>query len=67
MNDSVTILANYDAVSKIVYLGSMISSNGDCSENIKRILAIARTATTKFTKIWKDQDQTITKAVKLTL
>lgn len=66
-NDTSNIknVARYDVVDKFVYLGSLITKDGDCSEGIKRILVMARLAATKLKKIWRDQ--TITKTVKIML
>lgn len=58
-------VGGYEVVDKFVYLGSLITKDGGCSEEIKRRLAMARSATTKLTKIWRDQ--TITKTVKVML
>lgn len=61
----VTSIAGYEVVRKFNYLGSIITNNGGCEEEIRRRLMMARSATAKLTKIWKDTD--ITKATKLRL
>lgn len=43
-------------VKQFVYLGSLITNTGGCSEEIKRRIAIAKTATTNLQKIWKSHD-----------
>lgn len=62
---NVTTVAGFDVVSHFNYLGSIICNNGECANEIKRRLSMARAATSKLTKIWKDRR--ITKRTKLRL
>lgn len=41
-------VAGFEVVNSFVYLGAMITNKGGCTEEIKRRIAIARTATTKL-------------------
>lgn len=58
-------IAGYEVVSRFNYLGSVVTNSGGCEEEIRRRLTMARSATAKLTKIWKDTD--ITKNTKLRL
>lgn len=58
-------IAEYETVSHFNYHGSLIINSGGCEDEIRRRLAMARTATAKLTKIWKDNG--ITKNTKLRL
>jgi exonuclease III len=58
-------VAGFDTVSSFVYLGSLLSSTGGSSGEIKRRLAMARSATSNLAKIWKNRS--ITKNTKLRL
>ena len=56
-------IAGYEVVNKFSYLGSLITNKGGCEQEIRRRLTMARTATVKLTKIWKDTS--VTKNTKL--
>lgn len=58
-------IAGFKVVNKYLYLGSLIDNSGSCEGEIRRRIALARTAVTKLTKIWKDT--AITKNTKLRL
>lgn len=58
-------IAGFKVVNKYLYLGSLIENSGACEGEIRRRIALARTAVTKLTKIWKDT--AITKNTKLRL
>ncbi|CAH2226459.1 jg4165 [Pararge aegeria aegeria] len=61
----VTQIANCEVVQSYIYLGALISNNGGCVEEVKRRMAIARTAMDRLKKIWKNRN--ITKATKIRL
>ena len=42
--------------STAIFLGSSIKPDGSCEGEIKRRLALGRTATQSLTKIWKSRD-----------
>lgn len=54
-------MAGFRVVNKYLYLGSLIENSGE----IKRIIALAQTALTKLSNIWRDT--AITKNTKLRL
>ncbi|XP_050514781.1 uncharacterized protein LOC126890021 [Diabrotica virgifera virgifera] len=58
-------VAGFEVVNRFNYLGSLITNNGGCEEEIPRRLTMARSATVKLTKIWKDP--AITRNTKLRL
>lgn len=58
-------IANCTVVQFYVYLGTLISNNGGCVDEIKRRMAITRTAMDKLKKIWRNRS--ITKATKIRL
>ena len=45
-----------EVVSSFNFLGSMITENGDCKEDIRKILALSRAAVVGLDKIWKGND-----------
>lgn len=47
-------IADFEVVKRFNYLGSHTTNKGGCDEEIKHRLAIARNATIKLTRIWKD-------------
>ena len=54
-----------EVVSSFNYLGSMISSDGLCTNEIKRRIALGRSAMTALNKIWKDKNITTKTKIKL--
>ena len=58
-------IAGYEVVDSFTYLGSLITNTGGSSEEIRRRITMARSATSKLTKIWKDRS--ISNATKLRL
>lgn len=61
----VTTIANCDVVQSYIYLGALITNEGGCAEEIKRRMAITRSAMDKLKKIWRNRN--ITKATKTRL
>lgn len=61
----VTQIANCDVVQTYVYLGALISNNGGCVDEVKRRMAITRTAMEKLRKIWRNRNITKTTKVRL--
>ena len=47
-----------EVVDSFTYLGVKISVDGGCSEEIKRRIAMGRTAMTGLTRVWKDREIT---------
>jgi hypothetical protein len=58
-------LNGMEVVHKFVYLGSLLLDSGDCVEEIKRRIAMAKNAMTRLDKIWKDRG--ISRATKVRL
>jgi len=54
-----------DVVSSFQFLGSVITDNGECKEEIRRRLILGRTAMAELDKIWKDRN--ITRKTKVNL
>ena len=54
-----------EAVTDFIFLGSKITSNGDCSLEIKRRLLLGRKAMTKLDSILKSRDVTLSTKVHL--
>ena len=54
-----------EVVSKFNFLGAYINSQGGCQDEIRRRLAIARTAMANLNQIWSDRN--VTKATKIKL
>ena len=50
-----------EAVTDFIFLGSKITPDGDCSQEIKRHLLFGRKAMTNLDSILKDRDITATK------
>ena len=44
-----------DVVESFEFLGSIINTKGECSQEIKRRLSIARSVTQSMTKLWKSK------------
>lgn len=61
----VTQIANCDVVQSYVYLGALISNRGGCVDEIKRRMAITRSAMDKLRKVWRNRN--VTKATKTRL
>ena len=58
-----TDVANVEIVSDIIFLGSKITADGDCSLEIKRRLLLGRKAMTNLDSILKSRDITFTTKV----
>ena len=54
-----------ETVSDLVFLGSKITANGDCSHEIKRHLLLGRKVMTNLDSIFKSRDITLTTKVSL--
>ena len=54
-----------ESVSKFIFLGSLITKEGGCSQEIRHRLAMARSAMTNLSKIWADRGITRTTKVRL--
>ena len=54
-----------ESVSKFNFLGSLITKEGGCSQEIRHRLAMARSAMTNLSKIWADNGITRTTKVRL--
>ena len=66
--DSTPLIVDGQAVEQIHqfnFLGSLITEEGGCGAEIRRRLAMARSAMTQLSKIWADRG--ITKATKIRL
>ena len=50
---------NVGTVSNIIFLGSKIKVNGDCSHEIKRCLHLGRKAMTNLDNVFKSRDITL--------
>ena len=61
----VTQIASCNVVQSYIYLGTLITNSGGCVEEVKRRMAMARTAMDRLKKIWKNKN--ITKAIKIRL
>ena len=48
-----------ETVTDFIFLGSKITADGDCSNEIKRLLLLGRTAMTNLDSIWKSRDITL--------
>ena len=54
-----------ETVADLIFLGSKIKANGDCSHEIKRHLLLGRKATTDLDSILKSRDITLPAKVRL--
>ena len=54
-----------EIVSDFIFLGSKITADGDCSDDIKRPLLLGRKAMTKLDSILKSRDNTFPTKVHL--
>ena len=54
-----------DTVTELIFLGSKITADGDCSHEIKRRLLLGRKATTNLDSIFKSRDITLPTKVRL--
>ena len=52
-------------VSEIIFGGSKITADGDCSHEIKRLLLLGRTVMTNLDSIFKSRDITLLTKVRL--
>ena len=48
-----------ETVSDFIFLGSIITADGDCSHKIKRLLLLGRKVTTNLNSILKSRDITL--------
>ena len=53
------------AVTDFLFLGSQITTDGDCSHEIRRCLLLARKAMTNLDSVFKNRDITLPKKVRL--
>ena len=54
-----------ETVSDFIFLGSKITTDGDCSHEIKRFLLLGRKVMTNLDSIFKSRDITLTTKVRL--
>ena len=54
-----------ETVSDFIFLGSKITTDGDCSHEIKRRLVLGREVTTNLDSIFKSRDITLPTKVRL--
>ena len=54
-----------ETVPDIVFLGSKITADGDCSHEIKRCLLLGRKVMTNLDNIFKSRDITVSRKVRL--
>ena len=45
---------NLETVQSYIFLGSMVTNNGECMQEIQRRLALKRTAVRNLEQVWKD-------------
>lgn len=64
-NPDTARIAGYEVVSRFKYLRLVITNTGDCEPEIRRHIAMARSSTTKLTRIWKDTSITIKTKLRL--
>ena len=55
-----------ETVADCIFLGSKITADGDCSQEIKRCLLLGRKVTTKLNRLLKSRDITLPTKVRLT-
>jgi hypothetical protein len=58
-------LTDVESVQEFVYLGSKLCNDGRCEGEIRRRIAMAKSAMTKLSKIWKDRSITIATKARL--
>ncbi|KAI8436861.1 hypothetical protein MSG28_010313 [Choristoneura fumiferana] len=51
-----TQIANCDVMQSYIYLGALIRNNGGCIDEVKRRMAISRSAMDKLRKIWRNRN-----------
>ena len=56
---------NVETVANFIFLGSKITADGDCSDEIKRCLLLGRKAMTNLDSILKNRDITLSTKVHL--
>ncbi|KAI8433243.1 hypothetical protein MSG28_015319 [Choristoneura fumiferana] len=49
-------IANCDVVQSYIYLGALITNSGGCVDEVKRRMAIARSAMDRLRKIWRSRN-----------
>ena len=54
-----------ETVADFIFLGSRITADGDCSDDIKRCLLLGRKAMTNLNSILKTRDSTLPRKVRL--
>ena len=54
-----------ETVSDLIFLGSKITTDGDCSHEIKRLLLLGRKVMTKLDSIFKGRDITLPTKIRL--
>jgi len=59
--DILSILRELDQVKDFKFLGSYKSADGDCTNDIKRRIAMARQKAVELTTIWKDKNVTFSR------
>lgn len=62
---NITKIANCEVVQSYIYLGALISNQGGCIGEVKKRMAMTRSAMDKLKKIWRNRN--ITKATKVRL
>lgn len=55
LNYSGNLLCGLEIVNDFIYLGSLISNGGECDGEIRRRIAMAKSAMSRLTKIWRDR------------
>ena len=56
-----------ETVTDFIFLGSQITTDGDCSHEIKRCLFLGRKVTTNLDSMFKSRDITLPKKVRLVM
>ena len=56
---------NYENIDKTIFLGSKITSDGDCSHEIKRCLLLGRKAMTKLDSVLQSRNITLPTNVRI--
>lgn len=58
-------IGGIEVVEEFIYLGAQISKTGNCEKEIRRRIAMGKTAVAKLTRIWKDHS--ISKRTKMAI
>ena len=61
----ITSWETVETVSDLIFLGSKITADGDCSREIKRRLPLGRKVTTNLDSILKSRDMTLSTKIRL--